>query len=261
MGSAQNIVRTWRTGPVGNIALARSDSLNAFDLRLAGQLRAAIATTASDPGVRCMLLSGDGPSFSVGGDLRVLRTQTAEETVALNDEVLAVADLLEQVRVPSVASLHGHVFGAGLEVALACSLRVAATDARLGLPEVRLGLIPASGGLVRLAEQVGAAAALRLLLTGDTVDGEEAHRLGLVQFTADPCESSDLARGLAERIAANAPLAVRAIVGLMGEQTRCRRGRALERTAARLPELLDSEDLREGLASFADKKPARFTGR
>jgi enoyl-CoA hydratase/carnithine racemase len=255
------MVRTWITDSVGNVALARSDSLNAFDRRLAGQLHAAIAAMAADDAVRCLLLSGDGPSFSVGGDLRVLQAQKPQETVALNEDVLAVADLLERIKVPSIAVLHGYVLGAGLEVALACSVRIAATDARLGLPEARLGLIPASGGIGRLTEQVGTGAALRLLLTGEMISGEEAHRLGLVQLTADPDELSVSARELAGRIAANAPLAVRAILDLMGEQKRWRRGEVLERTSARLPGLLSSEDLREGFASFADRRPAHFNGR
>ena len=181
--------------------------------------------------------------------------------MALNNDVLAVADLLERLPIPSIAVLHGHVLGAGLEVALGCSLRVAATDARLGLPEARLGLIPASGGVARMAEQVGTGAALRLMITGETISGEEARALGLVQSAVDPAELADCARALAERIVANAPLAVGAILELIGEHKRWRRGELLERTTARLPELLASEDLREGFASFEAKRPARFTGR
>jgi enoyl-CoA hydratase/carnithine racemase len=255
------MVRSWITGSVGSVALARPDSRNAFDRDLARKLHAAIAELASDDAVRCLLLSGDGPSFSVGGDLHVIASQTPQQTVALNDDVLAVADLLERARIPSIAVLHGHVLGAGLEVALGCSLRVAATDARLGLPEARVGLIPASGGVARLAEQVGTGTALRLMLTGEMISGEEARELGLVQFAVESAELSKFAAALAEQIAANAPLAVGAILELIAEHKRSRRGALLERTAERLTGLLTSEDLREGFASFEAKRPARFNGR
>lgn len=255
------MVRSWITGSVGNVALARPDSRNAFDRDLAEQLHRAIAGLASDDAVRCLLLSGDGPSFSVGGDLHVIALQTPQETVALNSSVLAVADLLERMPIPSIAVLHGHVLGAGLEVALGCSLRVAAADARLGLPEARVGLIPASGGAGRLAEQVGTGTALRLMLTGEMISGEEARELGLVQFAVDLTELSNFALALAERIAANAPLAVRALVEVIAEHKRALRGALLERTAERLDGLLTSEDLQEGFASFKAKRPARFSGR
>jgi enoyl-CoA hydratase len=247
-------------GPVGHVALARPEALNVLDRPTASALHAAVTRSAGTPGVRCLVVRGDGASFSAGGDLRVVQTQTAEETLALNRELLAAIAELEHLPIPSIALLHGHVLGGGLELSLGCTLRVAASDVRIGLPEVRVGLIPGSGGVARLPRLIGHGAALRLLLTGETVGAEEALRLGLVQAVAAPGEAEAVVQALAERIAANAPLAVRAILELVCAQGAADADDAIGQANARLPELLASEDLRHGLDAFAERQPPRFTG-
>jgi enoyl-CoA hydratase len=201
------------------------------------------------PGVRCVVLSGAGESFCAGGDLRAVRTQTVTETMALNGELLDVADALDALGVPSVAALHGDVLGGGLELALGCTLRVAAPGTRLGFPEVRLGLIPAGGGTARLPRLVGRGAVLRLLLTGAIVSAEEALRIGLVDELGS-------GHATARAIAANGPLAVSTLLELLRDDV----GRAVAAGEAALPVVLASADAREGVRAFAERRAPAFTG-
>jgi enoyl-CoA hydratase len=258
---AESLVQAWTDDGVGHVRLACPERLNAIDMALARELLAAVRAAGADPAVRCLVLSGAGPAFSSGGDIGALAAQPAAETLALTDTVLAVADALERLPVPSVAALHGATLGGGLELALAATLRVAADDARLGLPEVRLGLIPGSGGVARLPRLIGRGPATRLLLTGDAVAAGEALELGLVDVVAPAAELLDAAVGLARRIARNGPLAVRAIMRILREQDAPALRRGLAGTAEALEEILASADAHEGLTAFVERRPPAFEGR
>lgn len=259
MGSSP--VQAWTDKGVGYIRLDRPELRNRVDLPLARELLAAVRAVADDPAVRCLVLSAAGPAFSAGGDIGELARRSTAETIELNDAVLAAADALERLPIPSIAALHGHALGGGLELALAATLRIAADDARLGLPEVRLGILPASGGLARLPRLIGRGPAARLLLTGDSVDARRALALGLVDELAPAAELEAAATALARRIAGNGPLAVRAILAVLREQDAPAVGRGLAGTAAALEAVLASRDAREGLSAFAERRPPSFEGR
>ena len=248
---------------VAVVRLVRPQARNAFDRPMLQALRDAVSQVAATPGVRCLMLAGAGDSFCAGGDLHAVRAQTVSETLALNGQLLDVADALDALSVPSVAALHGDVLGGGLELALACTMRVAAPDARLGLPEVRLGLIPGGGGTARLPRLVPRGAALRLLLSGAVVGADEALRIGLVDEVAAGAGGAGAqaaATALAGAIAANGPLAVRTVRALLCEGAEEDLGRAVAAAEAALPTVLASEDAREGVRAFAERRPATSTG-
>ncbi len=238
---------------VARVRLARPEVRNAMDRPLLQALRRTLGDVAQLPDVRCVVLCGAGESFCAGGDLRAVQAQTVSETLALNGELLDVADALDRLPVPSIAALHGDALGGGLELALACTLRVAAPDARLGFPEVRLGLIPAGGGTARLPRTVGRGAALHLLLTGTVVSAEEALRIGLV-------DEVGWAERSARAIAANGPLAVRTVLDLVRGPAEEDLARAIAAAEAALPSVLRSGDAREGVRAFAQRRAPSFTG-
>jgi enoyl-CoA hydratase/carnithine racemase len=162
--------------------------------------------------------------------------------------------------VPTIAAVNGHAIGGGLELALACTIRIAAAEAKLGVPEARLGIIPATGGLARLPRLIGASAAARLLLTGDIVTAAEAEALGLVDSAVPAEEVSRQARQLAARIAGAAPLSTRAIVESLRDDAGLSIADANARTEERLAKLLDSDDRREGARAFLERRDPDFRG-
>jgi enoyl-CoA hydratase len=234
---------------VAHVRLARPAVRNALDRPLLQALRAVLGEVAACSDVRCVVLSGAGESFCAGGDLRVVRGQSVTDTMVLNGELLDVADLLATLPAPTIAALHGDVLGGGLELALACTLRVAAPETRLGFPEVRLGLIPAGGGIARLPRVVGRGAALRLLLTGAVVSASEALRIDLVDEIGSPDAT-------ARAIAANGPLAVRTVLALLHDDL----DPAVAAAEAALPAVLGSGDAREGVRAFVERRAPTFTG-
>jgi enoyl-CoA hydratase/carnithine racemase len=254
-------VDSWIDGPIGHVQLARPAERNALDRPTLAELRAAIITVAAADNVRCLVLTGQGESFSAGGDLPAIQAQTVEETIALNEQMIAAAADLDALTVPTIAALHGHALGGGLELALACTLRVAEVGTRLGFPEVRIGLIPAGGGIARLPRVVARGVATRMLLTGDSIGADEALRVGLVDAVAQPSALDATVAELARRIAANGPLAVRAIREILSAGDAAALGEPQANSETRLPAILASADFREGLASFAERRPATFHGR
>ena len=161
---------------------------------------------------------------------------------------------------PTIAAINGHALGGGLELALACLLRVASSEAKLGLPEVKLGIIPATGGLSRLPILVPRTVAAELALTGDLVTGAEAKELGLVNYAVAPDEVLDRALELAEKIARNAPLSAQAIVESLRRDGQLPIADANLRVEDRLAALLASSDRREGARAFLERREPRFEG-
>lgn len=230
---------------------------------LSSQLSLEILETVREAGetARVVVLTGRGTAFCAGADLKERAGLDGVQSRAHNRRLFAAFEAIARCPVPVVCALNGPALGGGLEMALACDLRIADPGARFALPEVGLGIIPGAGGTQRLGRIVGPSWARALLLTGQAIGADEAHRIGLVHEVTDPGESLTRSRGWAERIAENAPLAVRALKELIRvqEEDRLAEGFALERET--IFRLFLTEDRDEGLKAFAEKRPPRFFGK
>ncbi|MBS0279649.1 MAG: enoyl-CoA hydratase/isomerase family protein [Proteobacteria bacterium] len=248
-------------GPVAIVALDRPEALNAIDPAASAALSQAWARIAADPDIRVAILTGAGEkSFCVGADLKkTLNTQGPYAAQAFSD--MPEASFLPDLEKPLIAAINGLALGGGLELALACDIRLAASHAKFGLPEVKAGTIPGAGGTQRLPRMIGASDAMLMLLTGDMIDAPEALRVGLISRIAPSHQLLQDAKALALKIAANAPLSIRAVKRLTqsGRDLPLREALRLERLTWGM--LRDTEDRREGRLAFAEKRPPMFKGR
>lgn len=249
---------------IGRLTLNRPAERNAMTLEMGREIEAAVAELNAASRVRVVIVTGAGEAFSAGGNLRTLAREVgvAEDGPAMGGGVAFYAAFLSirELRMPSIAAINGHAVGAGLCFALGCDLRVARENAKVGMTFVKLGIHPGMAATWTLPRLIGAAAAAELLYTGRMLSAREAAALGLVNRVA----SEDFAaavEGLATEIAANAPLAVRALK----ETLRGTAGRsieeAIEREAAAQAGTFGTEDAREGVRAIMEKRPPRFHGR
>jgi enoyl-CoA hydratase len=214
-----------------------------------------------DEAVRAVVLTGSGEkSFVAGADNNELAVQTpagGREHAIAGQHVL---DLIEQMGKPVIAAINGYALGGGCELAMACTIRIAADTAKLGQPEINLGIIPGYAGTQRLARIVGKGRALELLLTGDQVSAQEAHRLGLVNRVVPGAELMAEAKKLAAALAAKAPLAIRYILEAVhkGVEMPFAQAQVFEATLFGL--VASSDDMREGTAAFLEKRKPAFKG-
>jgi enoyl-CoA hydratase/carnithine racemase len=260
-GADGPLVELRREDHLATIALTNPGRRNVLDAATATALREAVEAVAADGGVRCAILTGSEDVFAAGADINEIEAASDEENLAYNRRLRAAANAVAALPMPCIAAVNGHAIGGGLELALACTIRVAAAEAKLGMPEARLGIIPATGGLARLPRLIGTSRAALLLLTGDLLDGVGAERRGIVDVAVPAAEVAGAARALAERIATAAPLATRAIVAALREDADRPIAEANLQTEERLARLLASADRREGAAAFLERRPPSFTGR
>lgn len=252
-------LRVEREDATAWIILDRPDRRNAIDRATRAALEVACTELEADPGVRVVILTGEGTAFCAGTDLREPPLDDAAPPAA--DRSARISAALESLTKPVIAAINGPAAGGGFELALASDLRVAATTATFALPEVRVGSLPGSGGTQRLFRAVPHPVAWRMLLTGQPIDAAEALRLGLVSDVVEPERLRPFAAELASRIASNAPLSVRAamVAGRQAVSSGLEPGLALERALWAL--LATSEDRAEGRAAFREKRPPRYRGR
>jgi enoyl-CoA hydratase len=255
-------VESSREGGVAVLTINRPDALNAFDVDTLTALRDELRELAEDAEVRVIVLTGAGDrAFAAGADIKymsALDIDEAKEWGALGQEV---GRLLETMPKPTIAAINGFALGGGCELALACDFRYASSAAKLGQPEVNLGIIPGWGGTQRLPRVVGVGIAKELILTGRVVDADEALRIGLVNAVHDPGKLIPKTMEVAQALAAKSPLPLAAAkeatnVALAGDHAE-----NLEREVDYFGELFSSEDAKEGMTAFVDKRPATFKGR
>ncbi len=246
-------VLTQRRGRVLVVTLNRPDALNALDAALSDGLLAALRELDADPQLAVGVLHGAGRAFSAGMDLKEFLAHGSPKS------------LLELARTgarkPLVAAIEGFALAGGLEVALTCDLVVAARGARLGIPEVKVGLFAAAGGLYRLPQRLSPGVAAELALTGAPIDAERAHQLGFVNRLADPGDALEEAVRLAETIAANAPIAVEASKELLHGAAGITEPEFWDLQEPTFDRVFTSDDAREGPAAFAAKRAPSWTGR
>jgi len=263
--AATGLVLLERRASAAFVTLNRPDAANALSKGLVAELEGAFAQLAADvkrgSDVRAVVVTGAGKAFSAGADLKERRTMSLEETWGFLDELNRLMNAVAAFPRPVIAAINGAAFGGGLELALACDIRIAADTAEMGLTEVRLGVIPGAGGTARLARIASVAAAKEMILTGRRMRAQRAYALGLVSDVVPAAGLADAAAKLADEIAAAGPLATAAAKRAIDEGAALPLADALALEAACYEEVLASEDRNEGLAAFAEKRPPAFKGR
>jgi enoyl-CoA hydratase len=236
--------------------------MNALDLETLTSLRDQLAELARDVGTRVVVLTGAGDrAFIAGADIKYMSGLDVEEAKAWGDLGHEAGRLLETMPQPTIAAINGFALGGGCELALACDLRYASSKAKLGQPEINLGIIPGWGGTQRLARTTTLGFAKELILTGRTVDAEEALERGLVNGVFEPEELLDRVMEIAIQLAAKSPLALEAAKQAVNRALAGEHADNLARESDRFSELFSTEDAKEGLTAFAEKREPRFTGR
>lgn len=249
-------------GAVLLVTLNRPQSLNALNGQMLTELSALIAGAAADAGVRALVLTGAGDrAFVAGADITELASLDAEGARRFAASGQAVFGALERLGKPSIAAINGFALGGGCELAMACTLRLAADTAELGQPEVDLGIIPGFGGSQRLARLIGRGRALALLLGGHRIGAVEAERIGLINRVVPAAELKAEALELAQQLAEKAPLAVRYLLNAVyaGADLPLEQALLLEATLFGLS--ASTADMKEGTRAFLEKRKPEFTGR
>ena len=248
-----------RDGAIAVVTINRPQVLNALNSSTIDELRRVILELKHDASVRSVIITGAGEkAFVAGADINELAEQRPAQGKEHALRGQHVFDLIENMGKPVIAAINGYALGGGCELALACTLRVAADTARLGQPEVNLGIIPGYGGTQRLSRLVGKGVALDLLLSGRHVTADEAFRIGLVNRVVAPSELMNAARQLASELADKAPLAVQYIIEAVnrGLEISFDKGQFLEATLFGV--IASTDDMREGTTAFLQKRKAEF---
>jgi enoyl-CoA hydratase len=246
-----------REGAVAVVEIDRQASLNALDIETVTELEVRVRELSDDARVRCVILTGAGERAFIGGaDLEYMSKVTPEQAQEFAQVGHAVGRLLETMPKATIAAVNGYALGGGCEMALACDIRYASSNAKLGQPEVSFGLIPGWGGSQRLARTTTLGFAKELIFTGRYVGADEALRRGLVDAVVDPVREKALES--ARMIARNSPAAVTAAKELCNRALQGRHAANLAAECERIAEVLFSDDAREGCAAFLEKREPAF---
>jgi enoyl-CoA hydratase len=244
------------------LTVNRPKALNALNQATLVEIGAALEDIRGDAGISGLIVTGaGGKAFVAGADITEIASISAVEASAFTQRGQAVFDLLENLGKPSVAAVNGFALGGGCELAMACTLRVATESARFGQPEVKLGVMPGFGGTQRLPRLVGKGRALQMILTGEPIDAQEAHRIGLVNEIVGAGKLLERAAEILRKIGANAPLAVRFSIEAVNRGLQASQVEGLIIESALFAVCASSEDKKEGTAAFIGKRQAQFTGR
>jgi enoyl-CoA hydratase/carnithine racemase len=249
-------------GHVRHLILNRAEKRNALNSALMLEIRDAALAAADAPEVRCVVLRGAGPCFSAGVDVFELAGHAGQRSMLrpFRRVCIEAANALEEMKKPTVASIHGPCLGLGAELALACDLRVVADDVQFGLPETKLGLIPDVGGSSRLPAIAGLGNAKELVMTGRTIGADEVRRMGIANRVAPAGELERATQDLVEELLAAAPLAVGLSKGVLDNIAKPTLGASLELEVTTQQALVESDDFREAGAAFMEKRKPNWSG-
>jgi enoyl-CoA hydratase len=247
---------------VALLTVQRPEKLNALNAATVGELGQAFEHAAAASDVRALILTGAGEkAFVAGADINQLAALSPTEAQGYAASGQRVFRRLEEMAKPSVAAVNGYALGGGLELAMACTVRIAAPNARLGQPEVKLGILPGFGGTQRLPRLVGRGRALDLMLSGEPVDAAEAHRIGLVNYVVPSAELLPFCRQWLRKVLANAPLAVALAMQAVDTGLDSGLEQGLRFEAAAFGLAAATADRREGMSAFLEKRQPAFAGR
>ncbi len=255
------MITTDVTDGVALLTIDRSHVLNALDAATLHELADTFAELDARSDVAVIILTGAGErAFSVGGDLAEM-AEPRGVAEALRLPMQRVLDDIARSSTPTIAAVNGYALGGGLELALACDIRIAGERATFALPELTWSLLPAAGGITRLTRLVGAGRALEMILTGRTVRADEALSVGIVSSVVRDADLLDVARATAETVATKAPIAVRVARMTVRVAAQSDSDTALLAESLALAAIHGTADRAEGTSSFVEKRPARFEGR
>ena len=248
-------------GAIRTIVVNRPDKLNALDRQTLNELTLAFAQAAQDDAVRVVVLAGAGEkAFVAGADISEMSSCSSVQAQAFSRTGQRLMSSIERLGKPVIARVQGFALGGGMELAMACHLRVASEKAKFGQPEINLGLIPGFGGTQRLLRLAGRSATLELCLTGAPINAQRAYELGIVNRVVAPEALDETVEALADQLAAAAPLAAAGILDavLQGGETSLDQGLEFETQGFAL--MFSTEDMREGTSAFLQKRKAGFKG-
>jgi enoyl-CoA hydratase len=247
---------------IGLLTINRPDKMNAISMELTSELKQLLDEVENDEELRVMVVTGAGDkAFVAGADINELVDREAKMGRRVSKERQEIFSRIENLHVPVIAAVNGYALGGGLELALACSIRICSEKAQFGAPEVKLGIIPGDGGTQRLPRLVGSGRAMEMILTGDFIDAQEAYRIGLVNKVVPPDKLMEVAMELAQKIASRPPLAVRYAKEAVNrsQEGAVGPGFALESFLHAL--CCTTEDKKEGVSAFLEKRKGEFKGK
>jgi enoyl-CoA hydratase len=255
-------IKLEKKSAIAYVTIDRPKVLNALNMATMEELQEAFTDIASDRDIRVVILTGGGEkSFVAGADINELQKNNPVDAKAYTHRGQAVLDLIENLGKPVIACINGFALGGGCEIAMACTMRLASEGAKLGQPEVKLGIIPGYGGTQRLPRLVGTGLAMQILLTGDMITAQEAHRIGLVNEILPPDKLIARAEEIAKKIIANAPLAIQYTMEAVNQGLNMTLEGGLFLEATLFSVACASEDKTEGTTAFLEKRPAKFQGK
>lgn len=256
-----NIVTVADHGAVRLITVNRPDKLNALNAATIDALDAAFDAAANDTDVRCVVLTGAGSkAFVAGADISEMNQLTPVQGRNFSLRGQRMMRRVEKMPKPVIAMVNGFALGGGLELAMCCHLRIAADTARIGQPEVNLGLIPGFGGTQRLLRLAGRAATMELCLIGTPIDAARASELGIVNRVVAQADLQAETMKLAEQLSASAPLALRGIIDCINVGGECGIEEGLEYETAQFGLMFSTDDMREGTSAFIERRKPTFQG-
>src|SRR6476469_7190083 len=255
-------VKLQKKNNIAYVTIDRPKVLNALNMATMGELEEVFTDLAADREIRVVILTGGGEkAFVAGADINELSKNNAVEAKAYTHRGQAVLDLIENLGKPVIACVNGFALGGGCEIAMACTMRLASENAKLGQPEVKLGIIPGYGGTQRLPRLVGAGLAMQLLLTGEMITAQEAHRIGLVNEVVPADRLIARAEEIAQKIIGMAPLAIQYCMEAVNQGMNMTLPEGLFLEATLFGMCCATEDKKEGTTAFLEKRAANFQGK
>jgi enoyl-CoA hydratase/3-hydroxyacyl-CoA dehydrogenase len=246
---------------IATIRMSRPEAMNALNAKVLKELKATVAQVREDSSIRAVIITGEGPAFVAGADIKAMlagQPKEVEEFTSFGQEVMNDIERLDKA---VIAAINGYALGGGLELALACDIRLASSEARMGFPEVGLGIFPGFGGTQRAPRLVGKGHACELIFTGYHIDAEEAERIGLVNRVVHPRQLMNEAWKLAQRIARQGPIAVAQAKIAILETLQTSQDKGMLSELKGMMTTFGSEDQKEGMMAFIEKRKPEFRGK
>ena len=254
-------IRLEKKEGIGYLTLNRPEVRNAFNQEMIDELRDALRLIDRDEEIKVLIITGAGKAFQAGADIAELSVMAPMDILRWNEGIVRINAGLEKLRQPVIAAINGPAMGGGMELAISCTLRVIAESAKMALPEVKLGIIPGTGGTQRLPRLIGKGRAAELLLTGAAINARDAYDMGLVNKVAPDNKVVQAAEELARRIMANAPIAVEMAKDALEVGKDLPLEHAVQYSQKNCVTCFSTEDMKEGMAAFLEKRKAHFKGK